>query len=692
MTAVTALSGLRRTESHEAGEWGANIPFDAALVAALFAVDPAGLGGVSLRAAAGPERDAWLGLLRHLLPAQTPWHRVPVNINDTALLGGLDLGATLNAGRPVAQQGLLAQADGGIVLLAMAERLPLGTAARLAAVLDSGEVAIERDGLTVRKPARLGLVALDEGREDDERVPAALLDRVAFHVVLGGQGDPLAMGSDWQSDDAVKARALLPGVTVSDEAVRALCAAALALGVGSLRAPLLALRVARAAAALAGLAQVEDEHVALAARLVLAPRATLLPASASADDESNANDDDERDKPPDAVADDQDQPPPNSDAQSQDPPPPQADASEQPCDLTPDTDHADTEVPDPEAGNSLAEMVLEAARAAIPPGLLAALKLGEAARTRAQAAGRSGTAQKSQTRGRPLGARRGEPRAGSRLNVIETLRAAAPWQRLRQREVQERALRLAPMGNACATHTESGSAQTSLGPAIAPAGASANGPLSPARQRIHVRREDFHVTRFKQVGQTTTLFVVDASGSSALNRLAEAKGAVELLLADCYVRRDRVAVLAFRGTTADLLLPPTRSLARAKRSLAGLPGGGGTPLATAIDAARELADQISRRGETPIVVLLTDGRGNIARDGTPGRVRASDDALAAARQVRMAGITCLLMDTSPQPQPTARVLAQALGAVYVPLPYAGANALSQVVAQVARAATAPGVR
>ena len=244
-----------------------------------------------------------------------------------------------------------------------------------------------------------------------------------------------------------------------------------------------------------------------------------------------------------------------------------------------------------------------------------------------------------------MGARRGEPRSGARLNVMETLRAAAPWQKLRQLQHE----RQFPT------------------------------PTGVPYKRIHVRREDFHVTRFKQVGQTTTLFVVDASGSSALHRLAEAKGAVELLLADCYVRRDRVAVLAFRGKTAELLLPPTRSLARAKRALAGLPGGGGTPLASAIDAARELADQISRRGETPIVVLLTDGRGNMARDGTPGRAKASEDALSAARQMRLAGITTLLLDTSLQPQAAAQALAKAMGARYVPLPYASAQAVSRVV-------------
>ena len=118
---------------------------------------------------------------------------------------------------------------------------------------------------------------------------------------------------------------------------------------------------------------------------------------------------------------------------------------------------------------------------------------------------------------------------------------------------------------------------------------------------------------------------------------------------------------------------------RAKRSMAGLPGGGGTPLAAGIAAAHALADAVRRRGATPVLVLLTDGRGNIARDGKPGRARAAEDALAAARQMRLDGFATLLLDTSPQPQEPARQLAAAMGARYVPLPYAGAAALSQVV-------------
>jgi magnesium chelatase subunit D len=617
-------------------------------VAVLFAVDPNGLGGVALRSAANEQRSEWLALLKNLLPAGTPQRRIPLHINDSALLGGLDLGATLNSGRPVAQQGVLASADGGVVLLAMAERLPLATAARLAAVLDTQQVAMERDGLALVRPARLGVVALDEGIADDEQVPAALLDRLAFlHQLSATAADEAS--STFTAEDIACARAVLPQVRASDETVQALCAAALALGVYSLRAPLFALRAARCAAALDGVLEVTGQHAALAARLVLAPRATRLPQQASNNDDDDQSQQDAADQHTDDRAEDQQTPP--------EPPQEPDSQAEQPQAQTDEQRHAQPDhQPDITTGDALNESVTSAARAAIPAGLLAALTVGQTAKNRAQAAGRSGAVQKSTARGRPLGARRGEPRAGSKLNVIETLRAAAPWQKLRQLQSERQ-------------------------PSVLIASSA-----GAKRKRIYIRREDFHITRFRQQGQTTTLFVVDASGSSALNRLAEAKGAVELLLADCYVRRDRVAVLAFRGKTAELLLPPTRSLARAKRSLAGLPGGGGTPLATALDAARELAGQISRRGETPIIVLLTDGRGNIARSGAPGRTQATDDALAAARQLKIEGFTALLLDTSPQAHPAAQVLAAEMGAAYVPLPYAGAQAVSRVVQMASAAA------
>ena len=222
------------------------------------------------------------------------------------------------------------------------------------------------------------------------------------------------------------------------------------------------------------------------------------------------------------------------------------------------------------------------------------------------------------------------------------MRAAAPWQRLRQGPLTATASTLAP-------------------------------------QRVRVEKGDLHVTRFQQRRATTTVFVIDASGSAALHRLAEAKGAVESLLADCYARRDNVAVIGFRGVAAQLLLPPTRSLVRARRSLAGLPGGGGTPLAAGLDAARLLAEQVRRGGATPLLVVLTDGRANIARNAQPGRERALADALHAARTLAGLGCATLLVDTSPQPSVAAQTLALAMNARYLALPYAAAQVVSSAV-------------
>jgi magnesium chelatase subunit D len=580
---------------------------DARLAAALFAIDPAGTLGIALRARSGPVRDRWIALLRECLPTTVAVHRLPLNVSDSRLLGGLDLPATLRAGRPIAERGLLAHAHGGVVLLAMAERQGPAIAARIGAALDAGEVAMERDGLALRFPAQFGVVALDEGAADDERPPGSLLDRLAFHLELTDICVREAVEPRFGTCEIAAARERLPSVGADVEIVAALCATAVALGIGSIRPPLLALRAARAAAALAGRESVSETDAALAARLVFAARATTLPA-------------------------------PEQPQHSQD-------GADQPERSIVDTPH--------EAGNaedagfnkehSLEEIVLAATQAAIPAHLLRQLRLADVGRARSRSPGRSGVAKNSARRGRPTGVQRGEPRAGARLNVVETLRAAAPWQAVRRRDA---------------------------------GGAGDQGRLG---VRIEIRREDFRVTRFRERSQTTTVFVVDASGSAALHRLAEAKGAVELLLADCYVRRDQVALLAFRGAGAELLLPPTRSLVRAKRSLAGLPGGGGTPLAAGIDAALALAEAVRRRGDTPIVIFLTDGRANIARDGSPERARAEQDARASARRLRAASLDALVVDTSPRPDDRTQRVATEMGARYLALPLVDAASLARAV-------------
>jgi magnesium chelatase subunit D len=578
---------------------------DAVLAATLFAIDPAASGGVALRARAGGVRETWLGALRALLPAEMPVKKIPLSAADDRLLGGLDLAGTLAAGRPVVERGILAEADGGIVLLAMAERVPAFTASRLAAVLDTGEIILERDGIGLRSAARVGVVALDEGIDEDERLAPGLTDRLSYHLDLSpiGEREPLPPLPDPSVITAARAR--LSAVTADEAIVEAICGTALALGVFSLRPALQALGAARAVAALRGGDTVLSADASVAARLVLSPRATMMP---QAPPDAKNEDENEAEQEPEAPPD-------------QEPPPP-----------SPEQEGGE----EAEGADPASERVLEAAKAAIPPGLLARLKAAEGAALRSRGAGKSGAAERSVKSGRPIGVIRGMPKRGARLNILETLRAAAPWQRLRSRPDAQ-------------------------------------------KSGIAIRSDDFRITRLKKRNETATIFAVDASGSLAVNRLAEAKGAVELLLAECYVRRDRVALVAFRGALAELLLPPTRSLVRAKRCLASLPGGGGTPLALGLDAATELALSVQKQGMTPVVVLMTDGRANIGRDGKPGRDRAEAESLAAARVLRATGITSLLIDTSPRGHRLAEALAAEMAAIYLALPYADPTALSRTV-------------
>jgi magnesium chelatase subunit D len=609
------------TESQAAAP-GASPGQLALLAAALLATDPAGLGGLVLRAQAGPVREAWLASLRQLMPAHMPLQRLPQHASDERILGGLDLTATLSSGRPVAQQGLLAAAHGGLLLLGMAERLPARSAAHLCAALDSGQVQLERDGLSSTTSTRFAVLAFDEALADDVPFSAALADRLALRLDLSDMPLSAHVAADAEWVQAVKAaQPLLRQVQVGSDITQALCAATLALGVHSARGAWLALCATRAAAALFGRTQASTEDASLAVQLVLAPRATQRPVQAAEEEQSE----DSSSEPPQA-------------AEPQAAEPQNADSSE-PAPLEP---QAQTQ-PEPQ---TLDDLLVATAAAAIPQRLLAQLLGGDHHRRSAASAGRAGAAAVSKTRGRPLGARPGAPQAGARLHLLATLRAAAPWQRLRQAQAQLQS-------------------QPQPGPQL----------------RIAVRPADFHVHRYQQRRSTTTIFAIDASGSSALHRLAEAKGAVELLLADCYVRRDFVAVVTFRGQGAELLLPPTRSLVRAKRCLAGLPGGGGTPLAAGIDAAALLTSQVQRQGATAVVVLLTDGRANVARSGAGGRAQAQADAISAARRLRGMGSQVLLIDTSARPEPAALALSAAMGARYLALPQADAKTLSHAVQQ-----------
>lgn len=548
---------------------------DAMLAARLFVLAPRTFGGMVLRGGS-PARDALVAALGETITLR----RLPGHVDDERLLGGIDLAASLSAGRPIRQTGLIEEAAGGALIAGMAERLDTSIAGRLVQAMDDGKAA---------------LVLLDDATEPDEAPPTCLTERLAFAC-------DLSASREWRGVELISAVGNLAAVApLDDEALRALAATADALGVESLRALIFAGEAARGLAALAGRDSANKADLTGAVRLVLAPRATRLPPQEDAES-----------------------PPENEQPEDQPPPPPDGERD----------DNQDSEQQQQEP--DLSELLVEAAKASIPADLLAQLAQGKAPRR----SGSSGTGQKrkSATRGKPLGARPGMPRGGAKLALIDSLRAAVPWQAVRRKELDA-------------------------------------GDDTP----ILMRKEDLRIRRFEERSPRVTIFAVDASGSAAAARLAEAKGAVELMLGQAYVTRSEVALVSFRGTIAELLLPPTRSLTRARRALAELPGGGGTPLAMGLNAAREVAESVIARGRSAALVILTDGRANIAADGAPGRPQAKTDAEAAARAILARGIDALVVDISARPGPEGAALASAMGGRFLALPRADARMLQQAI-------------
>jgi len=460
-------------------------------------------------------------------------------------------------------------AEPAVLVLPMAERTPPGLAARLGACLDAGRGHL--------------LIALDETAGDGEGLPAALSERLAFDIDLSEV--PLRDATLPPPADIAAAKLRLAATDLPDTLPRQIAELTLAFGIDSPRAALFALRAARALASLRG-GEIGPDEVETAAALTLAHRATQMPE-------------------PD--------PPPDDDAAAQQPPPPPS-----------DSDNAGQD-----SGALPRELLVEAIAALLPPDLLEG---GARADRRATGTG-AGAMNKGNRRGRPLPSRPGRPGSGARIDLVATLRAAAPWQTIRAKTAH--------------------------------------------RPGLQIRGSDIRLRRYQHRSDRLIVFTVDASGSSALARLAEAKGAVEHLLARAYTRRDHVCLVAFRGTGAEVLLPPTRSLVQTKRRLAALPGGGATPLAAGLQSAAHEIDQARRKGMQPMLCLLTDGRANIALDGTADRARAAGDATRIART--LAGTEALVIDCGTRPTPALRDLAAACAGRYMALPRADAGRLSRAV-------------
>ena len=612
------------------------VGLDAAVRALLLlAVEPR-LGGVVFAAPAGTGKSSLARGFAALCLTPAPFVELPASADEEALLGGLDLAATLRAGRHVLRSGLLARADGGALYADQLNLLPDATANLLLGALDGGEIRIERDGISTRAPARFTLLASYDPAEGQPR--RHLLDRIGLWVALPAQTDVPTRtevvrrngldGRRKTEDERRKyetpssvfrlssnetgelealqnlvaaAREALPDVAISDDQLVQVAAAALAFGVEGHRADAFAAYAACAAAALGLRDEVEQADLELAVRLVIMPRATRMPEIP--DDEQ-----------------------PTANNQSSTPQPEQQQQN--------DTQNEDS---DAQHGESNAQglpddQVFAALVSELPAELerlpFKALRRGKTG-SRGTVAGR---------RGRHIRSIPGDARRG-KVDVSATLRAAAPWQQVRQQGLKNRALVL--------------------------------------------RAEDLRIKQFKSKAGALFLFAVDASGSMALHRMRQAKGAVHALLQKAYVHRDRVALLAFRGDRAELLLPPSQSVELARRAIDTLPTGGGTPIAAALLAALDVAGQARGRGiMQTVLVLLTDGRANIGLRGD--RAGITEELRLLGGQIAEAGIHALVIDTqrSYLSRGEARTLASYLGGDYVYLPNAQSEQIASVVGDV----------
>ena len=569
-------------------------PWDDALWAIdALRLDASGLGGIRLRAGHGPVRDRWLERLRAQAPSL--W-RVPIHSDDAALLGGLDLSATLDSGQLRWHTGLLVRAQPGWLVLPMAERAPSALLARLSQALDRHCVNTPDGG---EADCARALVALDEGDDEEAGLHPKLGQRLGLWLdlrsLVWSQTELPAKRSDADLD---KARQCLERLSIDPACLTLLSQVAAHWGVHDTRALQWAWRCAQVSAALRQDPHIQQEDVLRAIRCVLLPRATVCPPAPSAEDA---------------------------------PPPPPADAPPEDADPVPETSSQSSVPPD--------ELLLAATLASLPTELLDQLATRTTSRRAPATQGHSGQSQRSLQRGRPLPARAGKPSDRARLDLLATLRHAAPLQRIR-----------APLGQ---TH------------------------------RLRLRSEDFHTRRYTQKSASCLILALDASGSAAMQRLAQAKGAVELLLARSYARRDSVCVIGFRGARAECLLAPTRSLVRAKRALAGLPGGGGTPLASALELSLDQAQRLHREGHTPLLVVLSDGRANVTLAGLGGRQQAHEQALAASRRWAETGFASLWIDTAMQPEAMAQALAAQMQARYLPMPHVQAQRLADAMGHTA---------
>lgn len=573
---------------------------------------------------------------------------LPVGASEDRLVGALDIERALAEGVKAFEPGLLADAHRGILYVDEVNLLHDHLVDLLLDAAAMGASYVEREGVSVRHAARFLLVGTMNPEEGELR--PQLLDRFGLTVEVAASrepdqrvevvrrrlaydDDPAGFAARWADEEAavrariVAARELLPSVRLGDGALRQIAATCAAFEVDGMRADIVMARTATALAAWAGRTDVLAEDVRQAALLALPHRRRRSPFDAPGLDEDKLDEtleefggDDEPDPDPDG---------PGGPDGGGGQPPEEGPEGGGDAGASAEAEESGESGESQPAGAGSGERSPVGAAEPFRTKVLSVPGLGEGA------AGRRSRARTEH--GRTTGARRPQG-ALTKLHLAATVQAAAPHQRARGRR----------------------------GPGLL------------------VRRDDLRQAVREGHESNLVLFVVDASGSmAARQRMSAVKGAVLSLLLDAYQRRDKVGLVTFRGSAADVALPPTSSVDAAAARLESLPTGGRTPLAAGLLRAHEVlrVERLRDPARRPLVVVVTDGRAT----GGPEPVAL---ASRAARLFAADGVASVVVDceSGPVRLGLAGRLAGELGGSAVTLGELRADSIAGLVKDVQRRA------